>query len=204
MPWRNRYNSKYRNNRRRSKGSSAADGIFIVLAFVALIVVYIFSGDVRTDLILILTILGFISVLIIGVISVLAWRRYKQEKALAIADIDKMDGTVFERYLANLLKNRGFKNLRVTVAEGDYGADIIGDFEGEKYAIQAKRYNVLGVGVDAIYQVLGGKEYYQCSRTMVITNYWFTRAAKQLAQRSGTILIDRKQLGEWVQDFQNS
>lgn len=137
---------------------------------------------------------------VVFALAVAQWRE-RRLRALQLIDIDAMDGFAFEHYLSQILKSRGFTNVSVTVAQGDYGADIIGNKDGKKYAIQAKRWKWV-VGVEAIYQCLGGREYYGCDCCIVITNSTFTDQAKALAKKSGTYLIDRNILADWIIAFQ--
>lgn len=143
------------------------------------------------------------AVVTLGVVFAHAIQRWqaRRYKALHLIDIDVMDGLAFEKYLAEILRSRGFTNVLVTVAQGDFGADIIGTKDGIKYAIQAKRWQ-WQVGVEAIYQCLGGKEYYGCDACIVITNSTFTEQARTLAKKSKTYLIDRDKLAEWIIEFQ--
>lgn len=109
-----------------------------------------------------------------------------------ISDIDKMSGEVFEKYLEVLFERLGYKVERTRYI-GDYGADLIIERDGVKTVVQAKRYKGK-VGIKAIQEVLGAKGYYNCDRAMVITNSYFTRQAKELADKNGVELWDRYDL----------
>jgi len=58
--------------------------------------------------------------------------------------------------------------------------------------------------VDALYQASGGREYYECDRSVVITNSFFTPAASQLGKKIGTVLVDRNVLADWITEYQAS
>lgn len=62
--------------------------------------------------------------------------------------------------------------------------------DGIRTVVQAKRYKGK-VGVKAIQEVIGAKGYYNCDRAMVITNSYFTRQAKELADKNGVELWNR-------------
>jgi restriction system protein len=109
-----------------------------------------------------------------------------------ISDIDKMDGKLFEKYLEVLFERLGYKVER-TKYIGDYGADLIIQKNGIKTVVQAKRYNGK-VRVRAIQEAVGAKGYYSCDRAMVITNSYFTKQAKELADKNGVEIWDRKEL----------
>lgn len=114
------------------------------------------------------------------------------EKILTIEDIDLMTGEEFEKYLADLLKNLGFET-KLTKGSGDQGVDIIASRNGNKYAIQAKRYTGT-VGNDAVQQAISGKGYIKADEAWVITNSTFTRSAIDLATQTQTKLWDRSKL----------
>lgn len=200
-----KYYSRYR---RRSKSSHLlSDTVtFFVLAVMGLIAagLYFLTGSFENLAKVLWIAVTLFSLFAGGIVVWILWRQHRLSRALNLSQIDQLDGIAFEQYLAHLLKSRGFVNVSTTVAEGDYGADLLGVYEGTKYAVQAKRYATYKVGVDAIYQVLGGKEYYGCEHTMVITTSYFTNQAKQLAKKSGTQLIDRTQLAAWILEFQSS
>ena len=54
--------------------------------------------------------------------------------------LDEMEGVEFEQYCAELLRNRGFIDVKLTKASGDFGVDILAEKDGVTYAIQCKRY----------------------------------------------------------------
>ena len=70
----------------------------------------------------------------------------------SLTQIDQMTGLEFEKYLVILLKNQGYRSIRLT-EKYDYGVDIIAMKDGIKWGIQAKRYTGL-VDVDAVRQVV--------------------------------------------------
>lgn len=108
-------------------------------------------------------------------------------------NIDLMKGQEFERYCANLLIAYGFKNIEVTKGSGDQGVDIIGYYNGHKYAIQCKRYSKK-LGNSPIQEVVAGKNFYKCQGAIVVTNNYFTDGAIQLAKANNVELWDRSKL----------
>lgn len=109
-----------------------------------------------------------------------------------IADIDKMDGKTFEKYLKVFFEKLGYKVER-TKYIGDYGADLVAANNGVKMVIQAKRYKNK-VGIKAVQEAVASKGYYNCDKAMVVTNSYFTNQAKTLASRNKVELWDRKTL----------
>ncbi|WRF46301.1 restriction endonuclease [Helicobacter pylori] len=144
------------------------------------------------DLLLkLLALLGVFSMLVLfqGVIS-----SYKKcQLKCALQKIDAMNGFEFEEYSKIFFTSKGFE-VSITKKSGDYGADLIAEKDGIKWAVQAKRYSHK-VSPKAIQEVVSSKAYYACEKACVITNSYFTQAAQKLAQANGVILIDRD---EWV------
>ena len=111
---------------------------------------------------------------------------------LRFSGVDTMDGLVFEKYVANLLKQQGYSNISLT-EQYDYGVDIIANRDGICWGIQVKRYSGL-VKADAVRQVVTGLRLYGCDRAMVITNSEFRSVAVRLAESNDCVLIGRNEL----------
>nr|DAO43480.1 MAG TPA: Restriction endonuclease [Caudoviricetes sp.] len=107
-----------------------------------------------------------------------------------LIEIDQMEGHQFEYWCADLLKKLGFENVQVTPGSGDQGVDVLAEKGGVKYAVQCKCYSH-DLGNTPIQEVEAGRIFYNCHVGVVITNRYFTRGAKELAQRTGTLLWDR-------------
>lgn len=104
--------------------------------------------------------------------------------------VDTMNGLQYEAYVAQKLRKMGYKNLKITKASGDYGADIIAtDSNGKKTCIQCKKYHG-SVGVHAVQEIIAAKGYYSCKRAIVITTATFTANAKTLAKSQNVELIE--------------
>jgi restriction system protein len=109
-----------------------------------------------------------------------------------INTIDKMDGVSFENYLGGLFQELGYKT-EVTKTSGDQGADLLLFKDRRKIAVQAKRYKG-NVGNTAVQEVYTAMNYYKAGEAWVVTNSYFTPAAKELAQVNKVRLIDRDEL----------
>lgn len=102
----------------------------------------------------------------------------------------------FEEYLAGLFRAQGYA-AELTPTSGDYGADLILSKDGQRIAVQAKRYTG-SVGVQAVQEALSGKAYYQCHTAWVITTGAFTANALELAQKSGVKMVGRSDIGNLI------
>ena len=115
-------------------------------------------------------------------------KRFKRD----LPSIDRMDGLDFEKLIGAIYEDLGYK-VEVTKASGDFGADVLTLKNGEITAIQCKRYSNL-VGITAVQEVTGAIAYYKAHKGAVITNNYYTEAAKTLAKVNHIELIDRKGL----------
>lgn len=104
--------------------------------------------------------------------------------------LNSLSGEQFEELLKAYFKKSGYK-VSLTQKSGDFGADLIVTKNGEKTIVQAKRYKG-SVGISAVQEVIGAKEYYKGKKAMVITNSYFTPAAIELATKTKVILWDGK------------
>lgn len=116
---------------------------------------------------------------------------FKQKQ---IRDVDSMTGLEFEQYVAALLKTHGYGSVHLT-EQYDLGVDIVAVKDGITWGVQVKRYSGL-VGADAVRQVVTALRMYNCDRAMVITNSYFSNAARSLAESNDCVLVDRGGLDE--------
>lgn len=108
--------------------------------------------------------------------------------------VDAMTGIEFEHFVAELLPDFGYRNVQVTKASGDEGADVIAvNQNGARVCIQCKHYSG-SVGFDAVKEVYTAKSLYACDIAMVVTNAYFTKQTIETAQRLGVKLYDRDAL----------
>jgi restriction system protein len=137
----------------------------------------------------------YVSIAMLLILSIAIYQNKKRKQRLresGIEEIDAMDGIQFEYYLKELYFSRGFA-AEVTSASGDYGADLLLSKGGKKVVVQAKRHSK-DVGIKAVQEVIGAKSYYSAHDAWVVSNRFYTKAAKELAQKSKVTLVDREQL----------
>lgn len=120
----------------------------------------------------------------------------EKHASIRVDDLDKLDGEAFEVYLEGLFRIQGY-DAKKTPVSGDFGADLILVRDGERIAVQAKRY-IGSVGVSAVQEALSGMAYYNCQSAMVVTTGYFTKNAIELAKKSDVSMIDRVELGIWM------
>ena len=128
----------------------------------------------------------------------LAWpfvrlSRLRGGKHRRAAQCLRLTGAEFEAYLAQVLRDNGFREIELTRASGDQGVDILATRNGKRYAIQCKNYDG-AVGNFAVQEAYAGAEYYGCDEAAVVCPGEFTRAARELAASTGVHLWD----GAWL------
>lgn len=106
--------------------------------------------------------------------------------------IDNLSGQEFEEYLLQLFINLGY-DVVLTPPSNDYGADLVIEKNAEKIVVQAKRYSNT-IGISAVQEVIGAKNYYEANKCLVVTNNYFTPSAIELAQSNDVELWDREKL----------
>lgn len=113
------------------------------------------------------------------------------------SNFDNMEGHEFEYFCADVLRKNGYENVEVTKGSGDQGIDIIAYKEGIKYGIQCKCYSS-DIGNKAVQEAFAGKTFYSCHVAAVLTNRYFTKSAKELAEKNGVLLWDRTKLNSFI------
>ncbi|URJ45222.1 restriction endonuclease [Paenibacillus polymyxa] len=179
--------------RRRRKQKNSIEEIIAGIALIApFFFIYSVTGSIGASV--------FAS--FVAVAMVIAFIFYRQMAAATrlrnsgIAEIDKMDGRQFEKYLGLLFSAQGYK-AEVTQAAGDYGADLVLTKSGQRIVVQAKRYSK-NVGLKAVQEVYGAVAHYRASSAWVVTNSDYTEQAYKLARSNNVRLINREQLIEII------
>lgn len=191
----------------RRKSSTALTSPILAFVFIGVALAAVLGGlNLPVSTIDLLTILPVILVLLVafglGLLFLIYKKQQERIRALKLSDIDRMSGVEFERYVGELLKYQKYA-VTFTKTSGDFGADIVAKKDGQVSVVQLKRYNH-AVGIEAVQQAIASQKYYTASFSMVITNSFFTKAAKELARVNECILVDRTELTDWIVEFQKS
>ncbi|SET14310.1 restriction endonuclease [Paenibacillus sp. NFR01] len=129
---------------------------------------------------------------VFALMIVLCQQRTERLKRSGIAEIDKMEGIQFEKYLGHLFRSQGYV-VEATKVAGDYGADLLLRKDGIKIAVQAKRYSQ-NVGIKAVQEAQASIAHYAANEAWVVTNSDYTVAAYELAESNRVRLINRETL----------
>jgi restriction system protein len=88
----------------------------------------------------------------------------------------------FEEWCADRLREQGYR-VTVVGGQGDHGIDVIAEREGERMAVQCKRwFSVRQVGEPQIRDLLGAMQHEHATSGMVLTTGQFSAAATTWAQ----------------------
>jgi restriction system protein len=98
-----------------------------------------------------------------------------------------MSGIEFEDHVARIARTCGVPVIMTSVT-GDWGVDLVVGHRPERLAVQCKRQS-RPVGAGAVQEVVAGAPMHGCTKTMVVTNHEFTRAAAKLAELHGCELV---------------
>ena len=118
-----------------------------------------------------------------------------------LSTVDLMTGAQFERYFAQLLRLRGHRSVQVVGGAGDGGVDVLATTpDGAQAAYQCKRQKTT-VSVQVVRQLLGSVTHEHPGRIPhLVTNATLTKPAADLAKSSGVRVVDRRELGKWMDE----
>jgi len=139
----------------------------------------------------------FIAISIVSIFKLLLSATPTAKRKISKKHFDSMDGHEFEHFCADVLRRNGFCRVEVTRGSGDNGIDILAEKAGNTYAIQCKCYSS-NIGNKAIQEAYSGKDCYNRKIGAVLTNQYFTPAAKSAAQKLGVALWDRTYLEQMI------
>ncbi|WP_433617040.1 restriction endonuclease [Dactylosporangium sp. CA-139114] len=127
----------------------------------------------------------------------------------SMSQVDLYDSREFEEYVAALFREAGWDDVEVVgahagtpVGRGDGAVDVVAKSGETTVAIQCKRYKVTSaVNVSDVRNFFAGAtaDYTPAAMVLVTTTQSLTPAARDFIEKTGTILIDRPLLTEWVE-----
>ena len=109
-------------------------------------------------------------------------------------------GVEFEQFLCNKINAQDGMSCEMTKASGDQGVDLVAYVADKKIAIQCKLYTE-PVGNSAVQEVLAGRVLYKCDIGCVVTNSSYTSSAKELAAGTGIVLLDYRDVIEYLKSM---
>lgn len=144
-----------------------------------------------------------ITSLVIGIAIAAAWLSYyfldrnKKLSTYDMSEVDQMSGHEFEEFVCSIFISLGY-HAEVTQKSRDFGVDVICKHGRDKIALQTKRYSK-NVNLKCVQEVTAGMRRYNCNKSMVVTNSYFTPSAIELAKHNDCELVDRDGLINLIQ-----
>ncbi|MGO4456831.1 restriction endonuclease [Streptomyces sp. M-16] len=131
-------------------------------------------------------------------------RRWRHEEAVraghrTLAEVDAMDGTQFEDFVADLCRRDGCTKVRRVGRTGDDGADVRGRLpDGRTMVIQCKRYNPKRkISNGEVRNLLGSQVHFKAEVAVFVTTTYFSAPAERCAVQNGVVAVHRDHLGLW-------
>lgn len=115
--------------------------------------------------------------------------------------LEAMNPDEFEEFVAHLLRELGYRDVRNVGGRGDEGIDIIAKFPlaelvEEDIAVQCKHYREKSVGPRHIREFVGALQNSRIGKGIFITTGSFTREAVNAAKQAALTLVDGEMLVE--------
>src|SRR5680860_97539 len=182
--------------------NSRCNQIAIIILVISLIL-YTWHFPILTILsiftiIIVIAVFGYILYWPIAIIYALlraVIKKFRVIKVNSLSDIDNLNWSEFENYVADCLRLQGYSNVNVT-EKYDLGVDIVAITDDYRLGVQVKHYESF-VGIEAVREAVAGLKIYGCNQAMVVTNSYFTKPAIKLAKCNNCILINRNSLKNW-------
>lgn len=125
--------------------------------------------------------------------------RFISEDEIMI-EIDAMDGHKFEEFVKSLMRKNGYDVTRMKLS-GDQGADLVAIKDGRRYVVQIKKRTLTErISNKAVQEVVASKVVYECEYAIVVTNTFYHKSARELAEANNVELWDRRKLMELVRN----
>lgn len=121
----------------------------------------------------------------------------QQIKIQKVEDLLNVDPYQFEHMSAQLLKEQGFTDIKVTKRSNDKGIDIVCRKGNDKYVAQCKRYSN-NIGSPEMQMFIGAVLNARADRGIYVTTSEFTREAQVMARLNNIELVDKYKLFEWI------
>lgn len=115
---------------------------------------------------------------------------------VSVYHLDLLSIREFEKFIKWFFEQRVIK-VELSKISGDSAVDLVVHKEGIKIAVKARRYDLARrVGISSIRDAVIGKTTYECEKSMVITNSYFTPRAVEEAKVLEVQLWDRDKIQE--------
>lgn len=122
-------------------------------------------------------------------------RRSFDKKVEQLMELSPRD---FEIYVADLFMALGYEKVELTPATNDKGVDVLIEHQGQRIAIQCKKYKGL-IGSPMIQTFIGAMRHAESQKGFFVTTSVFSIEAEKMAAQHPIELIDGTRLAELIQ-----
>lgn len=126
------------------------------------------------------------------------WHLVISGQSIQMAHLDRMDGSDFERFVAQVLLALGY-DVALPAGPGDLGADILAFGPPGDVVVQVKRSSGQ-LSRSAVADAVAAAEYHATGRSLLVTNTTLSAAAREFARGTGCEVWDRQELGRLLKD----
>lgn len=134
-----------------------------------------------------------VPLLIIAIILLIVWyTKYYKIRVETLQELKSLTPSKFERAMATILQDLGYRKVRVSGGAGDLGRDIAcKDLGGNSVMVQCKRYTSRKVGSPEMQKFVGMMiAEYKADKGIYVTTSSFTEPARKLARKHSIELWD--------------
>lgn len=143
------------------------------------------------------------AVLVGSLVLLLAWGlvtlvRRRREGRLLRAEMQSLSPDAFEERVRLLLADLGWSKLARRGGSGDRGVDLVGEYQGQRYIVQCKRY-AKSVPPAHVRDLVGARVIQGADRALLVTTGAFTAQGYAEAKGQPVELWDGTMLAERAQ-----
>ena len=110
-----------------------------------------------------------------------------------------IDWFQFEKFIALMYRRLGYTVTRRGGANPDGGIDLVIEKDGQRSAVQCKKWKSWNIGVKTVREFLGALTDAQIQKGIFVTLCGYTGEAKQLADKHGIEIVNEKGLAGMIE-----
>jgi len=116
-----------------------------------------------------------------------------------LESLRRLSPSEFEEYIGELFEELGYRRVNIRGGTGDQGIDILAEKDGERVAIQCKRYKGL-VGPHEVRALIGAMQLNEAQRGLLVTTGTFSIQAERMVGEAQIQKIDGNGLIEVISE----
>lgn len=126
--------------------------------------------------------------------AIAVYVRRRREREILASELQTLSGDQFEQRVELLLGDLGWTQLQRRGGRGDRGVDLVGQYNGQRYVVQCKRYSNK-VAPSHVRDLVGAMHIQKADRALLVTTSGFTAQGYEEARGSDKVeLWDGREL----------